>query len=138
MRTILDEPTTDDALMLAVTINEWYRASLGRFERIYPHFGPESTHMMNMIDSVGCDGPCVGSNHPSTPRYYDALLHQFIQRFGIPFEAENHAVSSSIAELKEPSASRPSKLGDYNFRALSKTLGISVKGLLFVTKLAEQ
>lgn len=138
IRTILDEPTTDDALMLAITVNEWYRASLGRFERIYPHCGPESAHMMSMIDSAGSDGPCLGSGHYSTPRYYDALLFQFVQRFGIPSVENSSVISAPNVEQREPSARCPSKLGDYNFRQLSKALGISIKGLLFVTKLAEQ
>ncbi|CDS42800.1 tubulin polyglutamylase ttll4 [Echinococcus multilocularis] len=138
MKTILDDPTTDDTLMLANTINEWYRASLGRFERIYPQYGPQSANMMSMIDSAGGDGPSVCSGQPGTPRYYDALLYQFVQRFGTPPAEEASSVSTSVVGVKETPVRSPSRQGGHNFRMLSKALGISIKGLLFVTKLAER
>ncbi|VDM21100.1 unnamed protein product [Hydatigera taeniaeformis] len=138
MKTILDAPTTDDTLMLVTTINEWYRASLGRFERIYPQHGSQSASMMSMIDSAGGDGPSMYSGQLGTPRYYDALLYQFVQRFGTPLVEGAPTVFESEEGVKEASARSPSKQGGHNFRVLSKALGISIKGLLFVTKLAEQ
>lgn len=138
MKTILDDPTTDDILMLATTINEWYRASLGRFERIYPQHGLQSADMMRMIDSAGGDGPSMYSGQLGTPRYYDALLYQFVQRFGTPLVEEASSVFAPEVRVKETSPRSPSKQGGHNFRMLSKALGISIKGLLFVTRLAEQ
>ncbi|KAL5968369.1 hypothetical protein TSMEX_003898, partial [Taenia solium] len=138
MKTILDDPTTDDTLMLANTINEWYRASLGRFERIYPQHSSQSASMMSMIDSAGGDGPSMYSGQLGTPRYYDALLYQFVQRFGTPLVEEASSVFAPGVGVKGTSPRSPSKQGGHNFRMLSKALGISIKGLLFVTKLAEQ
>ncbi|KAL5110081.1 Tubulin polyglutamylase TTLL4 [Taenia crassiceps] len=88
MKTILDDPTTDDTLMLATTINEWYRAS-------------SSASMMSMIDSAGGDGPSMYSGQLGTPRYYDALLYQFVQRFGTPLVDEASSVFVSGEGVKE-------------------------------------
>ncbi|KAM7537745.1 hypothetical protein Aperf_G00000061556 [Anoplocephala perfoliata] len=136
MKTILDEPTMDDVLMLTTTLNEWHRASLGRFERIYPQFCPESAQMLNLIDMAGGDGLSSKSGLLGTPRYYDALLFQFIQRFGTNEASKNELESEMV--YKKTSQKSPSKLGGLNFQILSRVLGISVKGLLFVTKLAEE
>lgn len=122
--------------MLTTTLNEWYRAALGRFERIYPQSCPESAQMLNLIDMAGGDGLSPNSGLLGTPRYYDALLFQFIQRFGAN-EAFEIKLKSDLV-LRKASTRCPSKLGGLNFQMLSRVLGISVKGLLFVAKLAEE
>lgn len=139
MRTILDEPTTDDVLMLAATINEWYRASMGGFERIYPRLCPEAALMLTMIDSAGGDGPSsAASNQPCTQRYYDILLYQFLQRYGTNISPASPAAPLIDEGPRQPLYGSPSKVGGKNFYLLSRNLGISIKGLTFITKLTEK
>ncbi|KAM3182421.1 hypothetical protein ACTXT7_012409 [Hymenolepis weldensis] len=126
IKTIMDEPTTDDVLMLTTTVNEWYRASLGRFERIYPQRSQEAAKMLNLIH-MECDR--LTQSHRSFG-YYDALIFQFIQRFGTN--------KNSSVEKRNSSLNYPRQLGGQDVHILSSTLGISVKGLMFVAKLSEK
>ncbi|VUZ40412.1 unnamed protein product, partial [Hymenolepis diminuta] len=112
--------------MLTTTVNEWYRASLGRFERIHPQRSPEAAKMLNLIH-MECDR--LTQSHGSFG-YYDTLISQFIQRFGMN---EN----SSIEE-RNSSLNYPRQLGGQDVHILSGTLGISIKGLMFVAKLSEK
>nr|CDS34255.2 tubulin polyglutamylase ttll4 [Hymenolepis microstoma] len=126
IRKILDEPTKDDVLVLTTTVNEWYRASLGRFERIYPQSSPEAAKILNLI-YMECDRLTQGSG---SFRYYDALIFQFIQRYA---RNENYSV-----EEKDSSSNSPKQLGGQDLHLLSSTLGISVKGLMFIAKLSKE
>ncbi|VDN97046.1 unnamed protein product [Rodentolepis nana] len=126
IKTILDEPTTDDVLALATTLNEWYRASLGRFERIYPQRSPEVAKMLNLI-YMECDRLTQGLG---SHKYYDALIFQFLQRFSIN--------EKSTVEEKKSSSNYPKHIGGQDLHLLSNTLGISIKGLMFVAKLSKE
>ncbi|VDK78317.1 unnamed protein product [Dibothriocephalus latus] len=80
-KTILEKLTPGDTLLLANTINEWYRASLGNYERVFPRGDEKGIKMMPYIDSSGGDGLSVPSGHIGTPRYNDVLVHQFLLKY---------------------------------------------------------
>lgn len=78
---MLENITVDDALMLGYIINEWYRASLGDFERIFPRGDAKGGQMMPFVDSSGGDGLSMCPGHVGSPRYYDVLIHQFLRKY---------------------------------------------------------
>uniref|UniRef100_A0A5K3F897 Tubulin polyglutamylase TTLL5 n=1 Tax=Mesocestoides corti TaxID=53468 RepID=A0A5K3F897_MESCO len=138
MKTILDNPTTDDVLMLANTLNEWYRASLGHFERIFPQHGPESSRLITFIDSMGCDGLNFGPGRLGSPRYYDVLLHQFLEKYGTSVQEDESGSTKLDAFFRQESPQTQCKTRDQTLSQLSKKLGVSVDGINFVAKLADE
>ncbi len=130
--------TTDDVLMLANIINEWYRASLTRFERIFPQPGPDSARLLTFIDSSGGDGLSVSNGHTGSPRYYDLLVHQFLRKY-----TTERVVDSSDSTTPEPidtssSNTYSEKLGGMSIRKLSDMLKISCDGISRISGLAHE
>ncbi|VEL11648.1 unnamed protein product [Protopolystoma xenopodis] len=90
---IIDDLTPDDVRILVESVDEWHRASLGGFQRLFPIAGPSGIRLLRFLEpsfvplatlsqagaasATGAVGEAT-TDHIRLTRYYDILLHAFL------------------------------------------------------------